>query len=1129
MYFLGLDTSFLIISALLQFSLGLTVYVSGRRDPINISFSIITLMIFLWNISAITLRYYFFVLNHTDIELFNTIHILYFTFIFLAGSNIALFNFSLKLSNNKSKFLKYLLYLSISIVVVLAFMDSKYIIVGLVYISENGIVKSNHTFLAKIVFVYMYTITSISLYILYKIPRFKGYSFLLLAFIIWFLGTLIGGVFHADFPVMSSSLLITTILISIVVFRYQIFNSAIKLNRQLLKSIKEKKETDELISKLNTAVEQSPVSIVITDLEGNIEYVNPKFCLITGYTYDEALGQNPSVIKSGEQPEEYYKKLWDTISVGKTWTGDFHNKKKNGDLFWERATIGPITNETGDTTHFLAIKEDITELKKAEQVLKENEEQFRLLAENTLDTIWTTNKNLDLTYGNKAVFQLLGYTPEEFIGLNPKEFTTPESMVTIRESTEKLLSNYEQGIISQEIFEVQHIRKDGTLIDVEITADILLNDKEEFNGFQGRSINITKRNKAEKALRNSEEKFKQLSNLTFEGIVIHDAGIALDVNISLAKMFGFEPNEIIGQNIIKLLVAEKDHGAIQENMKKNIASPYELDGIKKDGSRFPIEVEAKIFINKENKKVRVAAVRDISQRKKVELALRESENRYKLLFNSASDVFFIMKDNIIIDCNQKTLEIFNCTREQIIGQTPFKFSPHTQPNGRESQEMAMIKIKAVLSGNPQFFEWKHTTYDGQPFDAEVSLNSIELSNGLHIQAIVRDITDRKQLESQLFQSQKMEAIGQFAGGIAHDFNNILTAILGFAEIGLMEKKGDTILRGIQSSSLRAANLVKKLLGFSRKQIIEPLVLDVIHLIDDLQKMLNRMIGEDIDINKSYDSNLPMIFADPGQIEQIIVNLVVNARDAINSKENPNDKRLITIGLDKVKIQTSKQENMFKISKGSYLIISVSDTGTGMDKKTQQKIFEPFFTTKEEGKGTGLGMSTVFGIIKQNNGFITVYSEIGMGTTFNIYWPVIENLEMDKTKDIEQENPIEGNEIIVLVEDDKDIITMVENSLTKLGYTIIAYSDPVIALEEIPLLTESIDIIITDVIMPHMNGKIFADKLALSKPDLIILYSSGYTDDHIVKAGILKKDVNFISKPYSLIDLTKKIKELVDNT
>ncbi|MCK5519609.1 MAG: PAS domain S-box protein [Candidatus Marinimicrobia bacterium] len=390
-----------------------------------------------------------------------------------------------------------------------------------------------------------------------------------------------------------------------------------------------------------------------------------------------------------------------------------------------------------------------------------------------------------------------------------------------------------------------------------------------------------------KDLKNSENRFKQFSNLTLEGIVIHDKGIALDINASLATMFGYEPDEIIGNNVIKMLIMEKDHPTIQNNIIKERTAPYEIEGIRKDGSTLPLELEARDIIDINNRKVRVVAVRNISRRKKIE-------------------------------------------------------------------------------------------------------------------------KEKNKIEAQLRQSQKLEGIGQLAGGIAHDFNNILAVQYGYTEIAMLDAEKEPkiyqALVQIQDSNERAAKLVRQILAFSRKQAFTPEVININQAIFDLNKMVHRLIEENIKIILNLSKKDLLINADPSQIEQIIINLFINARDAIKSNKNINSKKQIVIKTEMINVIKPFITLNINILKGQYVLVSITDTGIGMDKETLSKIFEPFFTTKEVGQGTGLGLSTVFGIVKQNKGYITAYSEPGIGTTFKIYWPTSEEIPQNQSsKTIDKKN------------------------------------------------------------------------------------------------------------------------------
>ncbi len=400
-----------------------------------------------------------------------------------------------------------------------------------------------------------------------------------------------------------------------------------------------------------------------------------------------------------------------------------------------------------------------------------------------------------------------------------------------------------------------------------------------------------------------------------------------------------------------------------------------------------------------------------------------------------------------------------------------------------------------------------------------------------IDSYKRTEQENKELQAKLVQSQKMESIGTLAGGIAHDFNNLLTVINGHSEMALMtlndQEKIKKHLTEILSSGKRASRLTKQLLAFSRKQIYKAQPININTIINDLRTLFQRLIGEDIDIRIILSEPIPTILADPSQLEQILMNLVVNARDAINKKTDSAAEKKITIETQNILLDASyKQKHPFS-TEGSFVLLSVSDNGEGMDTQTKEKIFEPFFTTKPQGKGTGLGMATVYGIVKQNNGHIIVYSELGEGTTIKIYWPVIETAALpvpNKNKEIKN---LKGHEHILLVEDDQSVRDFAQEALTKHGYTVKEAKNGIDAQS---ILNEDVgwpQLLITDLIMPQMNGQELAREFSRIVPQCKILFASGYPDNHIVHNGALEKDVHFIHKPYSVLELLQKVRFILD--
>lgn len=432
-------------------------------------------------------------------------------------------------------------------------------------------------------------------------------------------------------------------------------------------------------------------------------------------------------------------------------------------------------------------------------------------------------------------------------------------------------------------------------------------------------------------------------------------------------------------------------------------------------------------------------------------------------------------------------------------------------------------------------DWKWISDRGRIVARNESGKPLRMS-GTHL-----DITERKRsedekrkLQAQLMQSQKMEAVGVLAGGVAHDFNNLLTVISGHSELALMKTKNlekvQKDILAIQKAAKRAENLTSQLLAFSRKQIYNPAIIDMNQVVKQIDQMIRRLIGEDILIEEILAGDLPSVKADPVQLEQMLINLLVNARDAINAKTEIASQKKIIIETHSAFLDASYVKNHPGCEEGLYVILSVSDSGVGMDRETKEKIFEPFFSTKEQGKGTGLGLSMVYGIVKQNKGYIGVYSEPGRGTTFKINWPASnESLsEMNQRKTVKI-NSLSGTESILLVEDDQAVRNFAASALKSLGYTVFEAGHGKEALQMLQRKQVQPDLLITDLIMPEMNGKELARKVQQISPSLQILFTSGYTENHIVRGGSLERGIQFIVKPYSISGLAQKVREVLDGS
>ena len=510
------------------------------------------------------------------------------------------------------------------------------------------------------------------------------------------------------------------------------------------------------------------------------------------------------------------------------------------------------------------------------------------------------------------------------------------------------------------------------------------------------------------------------------------------------------------------------------------------------------------------------------ERRRAEEALRESEKRLQaILDNSPAIIFLKNTEGRYLYVNPQFARLTPLTREQILGKTDDEIFLPAQAAAFRANDLKVLQAGVALE-----FEEVADQQDG-PHTSIVSKFPLRNAEGkvYAICAIATDITERKSLEAQLRQSQKMEAIGQLAGGIAHDFNNLLTVINGYSELMLLslpvEHPHCATFEQIRQAGEKASRLIRQLMAFSRQQVLQPKVLDLNAVVANIDTMLQRVIGEDIDLLTILSPGLASVKADPGQIEQILMNLVVNARDAM-----PAGGRL-TIETADVVLDTDYARTHVAVNPGRYVMLAVSDNGCGMDAETQARIFEPFFTTKEPGKGTGLGLSTVYGIVKQSGGQIGVYSEPGRGTTFRIYLPRIEAAAEPVEPGKAREQLPCGSETILLVEDEAGVRTLAKTILQTQGYTVLDAAQGKDAFLLSGQHEGLIHLMVTDMVMPEMSGREVAERLKPLRPNMKVLFMSGFTDKAIVHNGELDPGMAFLQKPFTPQTLTRKVREVLD--
>ncbi len=647
------------------------------------------------------------------------------------------------------------------------------------------------------------------------------------------------------------------------------------------------------------------------------------------------------------------------------------------------------------------------------------------------------------------------------------------------------------------------------------------------------TVDITERKRAEAALRESEERFSKAFSSSPAPMVISDieSGRFIDVNEQWLKMLGHTREETIGHTSFELGIWEdpevrdiqgrqlRDRGAFRDKSVRFVT---------KSGAVRDVLWSAEI-INLRGSEAMLSLIYDFTERKRAVDALRESEERFSKAFSSSPAPMIIsdIETGRFIDCNEIWLQVIGYSREELIGKTSLELGIWRDPEVRK-ELVARIRREGLVSEYPL----QMVTAQAEIREILWSAEYINVGGAEVMLSQLYDYTDKKKaerekerLQAQLVQAQKMESVGRLAGGIAHDYNNMLGVILGNAELAMLRSDEQHPLHShlgeIRAAAQRSAELTQQLLAFARRQTIAPKIMDLNASVTSTLQMLRLVIGENIKLVWLPGPETYPVKIDPSQFDQLVMNLCVNARDAID-------------GVGRISIETERMglDDAFCLANaffqpGDYAVLSVSDDGCGMDKETQARIFEPFFTTKGIGQGTGLGLATIYGIVKQNNGYINVYSEPGQGTTFRIYLPRFAGSAVEDREAELSIVPRGNGETVLVVEDEAVLLDINTTMLTDLGYKVLAADRPAEAIRLADEQAGRIELLMTDVVMPEMNGRQLEGHVRKSNPAIKCLFMSGYTADVISHHGVLDEGVHFIQKPFSIKDMAKKIRKILD--
>jgi two-component system cell cycle sensor histidine kinase/response regulator CckA len=865
-----------------------------------------------------------------------------------------------------------------------------------------------------------------------------------------------------------------------------------------------------------------PDAYILADMQGEIIDCNQATEELAGYGRDELVGNNFACLPwlDFRQQVRLADLLAQTARGEVMGPVDFTLTRKDGGEVIAEGMSLPLYIQGQNLV--LTIVRDITARKQAEAALRQSEERYRALFEASPDAITVMDMEMNFVMGNRRGLEIWGQGGlDQATYKKAIEYIVPEDRPLVMAAMQELMTTGRT-----QTFETTMLKSDGSRFPSLNSAALIRDAAGRPQNIFGIARDISALKKAEAGLRESEELFRSLVEHITLGITMISSDYRITMtNPAQGNLFHKHPREFIGKECFREFekrqtICPHCPGAVA--MATGQKAEIESTGVRDDGSSMVARIHAFPSFGPDGDiNGFIEVVEDITQSKRVEVALRESEKRFRLMAETIQDVFWIAGRRIsqTVYVSPGFEYIWGRSSETLY-RNPKLFLETVHPKDRERVKAEIITARE--RGIPWDHEYRIIRPDGtecwilnRGFPVRDDQGNVTLFTG-----VATDITEHKALEGQLLQGQKMEAVGRLAGGVAHDFNNLLMAITGYGELMRAKVQRDDPLYGhlenILQAADRAAALTQQLLTFSRQKVIQPQVIDLNEVVLDLEPMLRRLIGEDLHLEVVTDREPGVVKADPGQMGQIVMNLVVNARDAM-----PHGGRL-TLKTALLEFKDKRHTRFGLAPPGAYVMLVVQDTGVGMNEATQTHVFEPFFTTKEQGRGTGLGLSTVYGIVKQSGGYLNLESSPGAGSTFTIYLPRLEATVAPPKAKIPITASFQGEETVLLVEDEDMLRGLLAKFLRVYGYTVLESRHGGEALLTCERHPEPIHLMVTDLVMPQMSGRELADRLTPLRPEMKVLYMSGYTEDALSQHGVGDLSVTFLQKPFRPIELARRV-------